>query len=332
MDANTLTNDIYFQDEYAKLYLNEDDRIYRFEYTKGEQWFRSLSIMRPIPNYLYPNYSETLFDLETPYGYGGPITNSQDIDFINEAMQLYRADCVAKNIVCEFIRFHPHNQLAAHANLFDFHLQERRVVSVNLRTEQHERWQGYSKTTRNIIRKCEKKLTFDENIHLDEFINIYQQTMDKNNADRFFYFPKKYFEKLHTHKNCQLLGIRAFDGELLSAGFFFLSGPLAHYHLSANNLERQHENGNYYLLEQAFVLAKAAGCKSMLLGGGRTSSENDSLFQFKAKFSKDILPFYIAGLDFNSVQRKQLNDSWQVNHSDTKIQRFQKYRMSPKDI
>lgn len=329
MDANTLISDIYYQDEYAKLYLEDRDKLSHFEYKEGKQWLRCLSIKRPIPHTLDAGLEDPLFDLETPYGYGGPVTNSHDINFIRSAMLKYRAKCKADNIVCEFIRFHPHNPLATNASLFDFHLQERRVVSVNLLADEQQRWQGYSKTTRNIIRKCQQKLTLDDNIYIDDFIALYRQTMDKNNAEAFFYFSRAYFEALSQQTHCQLLGVRSLDGELISAGFFFHAGPLAHYHLSANNLERQQENGNYYLLEQAFIRAKAAGCQTMLLGGGRTSAENDSLFRFKAKFSKDILPFYIAGLDFNPVQRQRLNDEWQARHPDLNLQRFQKYRLIP---
>ena len=49
-----------------------------------------------------------LFDLETPYGYGGPLT---DAPLSPEAQQIFmeelRAYCLEQRIVTQFLRYHP---------------------------------------------------------------------------------------------------------------------------------------------------------------------------------------------------------------------------------
>jgi len=105
------------------------------------------------------------------------------------------------------------------------------------------------------------------------------------------------------------------------------SNELAHYHLSANNIDFLRENGNYALLDYAFDQAKEHGCKWMMLGGGRTSDEMDSLFKFKKKFSNKTLPFYIGGLTFLPQIKEQLNKLWLKENPDNPQKLFQQYRL-----
>ncbi|WP_310734292.1 GNAT family N-acetyltransferase [Shewanella sp. SG44-2] len=197
---------------------------------------------------------------------------------------------------------------------------------VDLTLTQAERWSKYSKTTRNIIRKAQKVLEYDcADDAVGSFINMYQQTMDRNQAAKFYYFDSDYFNQLSAISGVELLTVKL-AGEHVSMGFFMQRGELSHYHLSANNCDLLRENGNYALLDFAFDRAKKNGCKWMILGGGRTSAHDDSLFKFKAKFSDNIKPFYIAGLDFMPEKRTWLNQQWSSQHKDDQRKMFQLYR------
>ena len=122
--------------------------------------------------------------------------------------------------------------------------------------------------------------------------------MKKNNANNFYFFPKKYYEQLLKNKNIELYTVKK-DNILCSAGIFMFGYNFAHYHLSANNYDMRKYNANYFLLDNIFELAKHKGKKFFLLGGGRTNDKNDSLLKFKLKFSSLTKPFYIAGKIYN---------------------------------
>src|SRR5438093_363444 len=47
------------------------------------------------------------FDIQSPYGYGGPIATTRSETFLNDAWENYRKWCKANGILAEFIRFHP---------------------------------------------------------------------------------------------------------------------------------------------------------------------------------------------------------------------------------
>lgn len=327
MIVTDMLNDIYYQSDYASLYSDNDSEVFNFTFRQDENKIHFHSIKRPINFVAGQAVDGDYFDLETPYGYGGPVTNCHDKDFLSKAFKAYRVECQSQNIVCEFIRFHPFNPIMEHNQLFDFYAQERQVVIVDLSLPVEERWAKYSKTTRNILRKANKKLNrISDSKILGDFYSLYQQTMDKNNAAEFYYFKPEYFNKLIAINNVDLLSI-TLDSEVVSTGFFMYGNELAHYHLSANNSDFLSENGNYALLDYAFDQAKEYGCKWMMLGGGRTSDEMDSLFKFKKKFSDKILPFYIGGVTFLPQIREQLNQLWYEKHTDSTQRLFQQYRL-----
>ncbi len=321
-----LKNDAYYVKEYTSLYLGVDDSLFEFEYNEGEKKILFRSIKRRISCVSGIMLDEELYDLLGHYGYGGPLTNDYSEEFLLRAFESYKLQCMKEKIVCEFFRFHPFNPLSSTNMLFNFHVLEREVVVVDLTLNSEDRWKLYSKTTRNILRKTRENLVRRSNfITVEQFKNLYQKTMDKNQANNFYYFDELYFKRLTCISGVDLLSIHL-NESIISCGYFMHSGDLAHYHLSANNSDFLKENGNYELLEFAFEHAKTKGCHYMMLGGGRTSAADDPLFRFKSKFSPVTLPFYISGLDFLPQKKAELNKLWDDQNSGNNVRLFQKYR------
>jgi len=156
-------------------------------------------------------------------------------------------------------------------------------------------------------------------------MELYNQTMARNMATDFYYFNKNYFSSLIDIKNIYLAKTK-YNKETTAAGFFMLSGEIAHYHLSANNKNHLKLNSNYFLLDQMFEFAKRQKCKYFLLGGGRTSNSKDTLLKFKKKFSSVMSNFYIAGNVFNSAKYKEYVSIWEKGDK-SDIKYFLKYRL-----
>ncbi|MFH0259633.1 GNAT family N-acetyltransferase [Vibrio mediterranei] len=325
-EINELASDTYYQPAYSALY-EDGAEYFEFCYQEESYYVKFSALKRRISSVLNHKLDEELYDLETPYGYGGPIANYFDEHFLYRAFSAYREHCRKLNIVCEFIRFHPFNPLAKSSSLFDMHFHERQVVVVDLENSAEERRKSYSKTTRNIVKKASTRLLVEESCQqIPDFMAMYYQTMKKNTASDFFYFDENYFHQLAAVDGVSLLAVKK-EETYASIGFFMCGKELAHYHLSANNQELAKENGNYLLLDAAFDYAKRQGCRYMMLGGGRTSSTEDSLFKFKSKFSPLTLPFYIAGIDFLPEKREMLNQIWlEQNAQNVPPKLFQLYR------
>ena len=139
--------------------------------------------------------------------------------------------------------------------------------------------------------------------------------MKKNKASKFYFFDEDYFKKLLNLKGVELYEAK-YNNEVIAMSFFIFS-EFAYYHLSANSPMSYKLNANYGLLHVGFEEALKRNIKYFILGGGTTSSEEDTLFKFKKKFSKIIMPFYVGGMIFDrhmynklEIPRSKIFLSW----------------------
>ena len=321
-----LMNDIYYSDEYISLYLKDNEELFRFEYKEGEKIFINKTIKRPILNIGTTPINDGFFDLETAYGYGGFYTNSEDSVFVENAIQKYYEKCVNENIVAEFIRFHPFNDFPLiYKNYLEFNIYDREVVVKNL-TENI--FTSYVSKVRNTVKRARERVSINESNNLDKFIELYNETMKKNDATDFYFFKKEYYEKLLQNDNVKLYEV-IFEDSIIAMGFFMYGRDICHYHLSANTDMSYKLNSNYALLDYIFNIAKEKGIKYVLLGGGTTSHKDDKLLKFKQKFSKDLKPFYISGKIYNKEIYNKYNQIWQ-EQSKEDVKYFLKYRLEIK--
>ncbi len=301
MELIDLQNDIYYSKEYASLYLKPGESLFSFDYQEGLEKFSNISIKRPIVKIGNVGIGDGYFDLETAYGYGGFYTNTDNKDFLCRAFASYKKKCLDDNIIAEFIRFHPYNKMPSlHGSHLDFVAADRETVSIDLTLSKDERWARYSSTTRNILRRYGDILSLKETTDLDDFMLLYQSTMDKNKADSFYYFKREYFERLLDIENVKLFSI-IYENHIVSMAFVLLGQDLAHYHLSTNSKDFLKLNGNYYLLDGIcdYLKKNYSFISDFCLGGGRTNKTDDNLLAFKSKFSHLRKQFYIAGMIIN---------------------------------
>jgi len=321
-----LLKDIYYQDEYINLYLKENEELFKFEYTDGNNIFVNKTIKRPIDKIGDIVVTDGYYDLETAYGYGGFYTNSDDESFISTAMKAYEKKCLEENIIAEFIRFHPFNNFPIlNSNFLDFNIEDRNTV---IKKVDIDIMSSYASKVRNTIKRSIEKIIIKQSNNIEKFQELYNATMQKNSASDFYYFLKKYYEELMKIKNIEFYEC-SYNGEIIAMGFFMFGNDIAHYHLSANTDTSYKLNTNYALLHHLFEIAKTKGMKYFLLGGGTTLDIDDSLLKFKQKFSKETKPFYISGKIYNQEVYKKYNNLWKEQSSED-IRYFLKYRLETK--
>lgn len=310
--------DIYFTEEYVKLYECEDDHSECFIYKEDNNMLLFPYLKRKIES-LDGDY----FDFETPYGYGGPITNTDNPDFINRGFSEFIYSSEENKIVAGFIRFHPilnnHKHFIPKCEV----VFDRKTIAMNLEPEIDEIWyeQIHSKH-RNSIRKAQKLgLIYyaDESLqHLDIFINLYRCTMDRLDADNFYFFDNEYFNKIKKLNKNIFLGLVLCEKEVISGAIFFKYGIFGHYHL-AGGLEKFNQyNPNNFLIYNVASYMKEMGVKVFHLGGGTDSSENNSLFRFKRRFSKYEHSFYVGKLILNKNKYEEVCNIWEEKFPEKK--------------
>jgi len=318
-----LFEDIYYDDEYLKLYVHNDDELFSFEYSENKNKFINKSIKRPIRKIGDIEADDGFYDLEGAYGYGGFYANTDDSSFIKKAMEKYELRCREENIISEFIRFHPFNTfLDKHPMLFDFKIRDREVVVLDLGQDIIS---SYKKKVRSVVKKSLMDVDVLESGNIEKFIELYEGTMLKNKADSFYYFNKCFFDNLLNLNQVKLFEVK-YGGDIIAMAFFLFGKDIAHYHLSANSSESYRLNSNYALLHSLFEIAKKNNKKYFMLGGGSTAGADDSLLAFKTKFSSQTKAFHIAGKIYNQKIYDMYCEMWN-SQSDSDVKYFLKYRL-----
>lgn len=294
--------DIYFEHLYGKLYEKIENgtcEIYEHEDSIGTVYHMFIKKQIPI---LIDNV--VWYDLVTPYGYGGPIIIDCKIgrenELINEFNQSFNRYCIDNNIVSEFIRFHP--ILQNHKEFKEIYNVQyiRKTLGTNLKDFDDPFKSEFSKSCRKTVRKALRAgVTFkieNEPNNIDEFINIYNSTMDRNKASEYYYFGIEYFNDIITDFKENVILVKAiYKEKTIASGLYFIFDKIIHIHLSGT-LDEYLEFSPAYILRYAVTLwGKENGYELIHHGGGRSNSESDSLFKFKKKFANNTeFDFYVG--------------------------------------
>ena len=292
--------DIYYNKDYGELCcFIEPGECIEFECKTINGKIRNMFIKRPVP---WTINGIQYYDAVTPYGYGGPIIcESNNISaLVNDYEQQFKEYCSQNNIVCEFIRYHPiYRNWEPFSSIYE-NVYSRHTVGTNLRDYDDPVQSEFSKSARKDLRKSIRN-GVQCTIHLNPsdlsiFRKLYEETMDRNNASRMYYFPNEYYKLLTTSIRPYLLEIRAnLDDEVIASELYFIEGSLMHAHLLGSNDTFLYSRGGILLEATAAQWGKENGYHYIHHGGGRSSAEDDSLFLYKKKFGMNTLfDFYIG--------------------------------------
>lgn len=223
------------------------------------------------------------YDIQSPYGYGGPVTDCDDAAFLADAWTCYQRWCREKGAVVEFVRLHP---LATWQHYLGVVVPDRQTVVVDLAgVGLRER---YETRCRTAVRKAEKAglvvREYPVNAIASIFPEFYREGMTRIGASSFYCFHDEYFQCLAALKNVHLF-VCELDGVWMSAGLFLSGGSCFEYHLSATTIEGRALSATNLLIDAAATVAQQAGKKWLYLGGGTDSSDSNPLLRFKEGFS-----------------------------------------------
>jgi hypothetical protein len=297
--ARVAAHDIYYQPEYHRLCecANEDHLAYVAE-LGGELLFHPFA-KRPIDRVGAAPGPRGAYDIQTVYGYSGPIATSTADEFLREAWQGFDAWCAEQRIVCEFIRYNPllgtHRFAAPSTDV----VLDRQTVEIRLDDDEQRLWDGYTSAQRNRVRRALKSDLVCEQVPLkaglSAFRRIYEQTMQRTGAAASYFFSDGYYRRLQE----ELAGhARLFQvqhrGEPVAAALFFTYRDVVQYHLGGSATTALPLAPNNLLFHEAALWSLRHGFKRLHLGGGRSAAPDDPLLRFKRQFSRQLIPFYLG--------------------------------------
>ena len=242
---------------------------------------------------------ESFFDLTTPYGYGGFVfegkINENSLKKLNEEYSNY---CISNNIISEFVRFHPVLENSKlNKDIYDV-IDLGKTITIDLISKE-QIWLDLSSKNRNVIRKAIKsgiEIYWGRKPELiDDFIPLYNYTMDKDNAIDYYYFDRCFYKSiLEDLKYNSLIFYAVYDRHIISMSIILFGNSYMHYHLSASDREYQSLAATNLLLYEAACWGCENGYKVFHLGGGLGSKE-DNLYKFKKAFNKNSGTYFSIG-------------------------------------
>lgn len=304
-------HDVYWLNGYVKAFqLHGDGNPLLFHYDDGKIRGINVVMKRDVaddPHFIGKIERGRYFDFATPYGYGGWIIEGEDTAGLFEDYARWNKK---NGIISEFVRFHPmlQNQLLC-TNFYDV-IQLGEVVHMDLSNPEGI-WNNIISKNRNMIRKAIKNNVVIYNGRFPEiyekFRIIYNGTMDKDDADEYYYFGEQFYKSVLNDlpQNAQVFWAEK-DGQVIAASIMLATNGRMNYHLSGSLREFNSLAPTNLLLYQAALWGSANGYRTLYLGGGVGSGE-DSLFKFKRAFFKgDLNHFFIGKKIYDQVKYADL--------------------------
>lgn len=303
--------DIYYQTKYIYPFYKYGDGKPTLIYAKdGENIVFNVFFIRDIGEELNLNKcieNNKYYDIITPYGYGGAdVINKPSCELIEYFFEKQEKYFVENNVVSEFIRFNPLNNNNEHYKNTKYEIIKlSNTVYMSLNNDE-QIWTQMESRCRNTIRKAQKmdikiKIGFNKKM-IDEFQNIYYETMKRDNAKQYYFFNENFFNNYYNTMKENSIIVTAYKEKIpISSSLFIYSDKNAHYHLSGTLTNYLKLGANSLILYEAAKKLRSIGCQRLHLGGGYGGNDSP-LLKFKKSFSKnELLDYYVGKKIYNKA-------------------------------
>lgn len=294
--------EVFYLAEYVEaLKIHGDGEPYLFYYNDTKTKAINVFMKRDIAddkNLLGKIEKNKYFDIVSPYGYGGFIIEGDNYVIVNNEFEKY---CKENAIISEFVRF---NLLEGYEKIYNGKVERIkhniiRTLDLNL----EEMFMDFEHKVRKNIKKANRNGlniqidTKGETLH--EFLKIYYETMNRNNAEKGYYFEEKFFETINKMKENIAYFNVLYDKKIISTELVLYSKNNCFSYLGGTNSEYFDLRPNDFLKYEIIKWAKEKKIKNFILGGGY-GKEDDGIYKYKKSFAPNgIHDFYIGKNIFN---------------------------------
>lgn len=282
-------HDVYYLNGYAKgFYLHGDGQPLLFYYEDDAVRGINIAFKRDVSkdvHFINRLEENKYYDLSSPYGYGGfLIEGDGSLDKLNDE---YTNWCKQNNIISEIVRFHPViNNATRVKEMYDI-LNLGKTIAMDLSSEDII-WENITSKNRNVIRKAIKNnviIKHDCNSEtIKRFKEIYEHTMNKDNADDYYYFFDDFYNSIiNDLKDNVDIFYAEYNGEIIASSIILKCNGYLTYHFSGFITKYGTLAATNLLLYEVAKYGANNGYKTFHLGGG-VGSKQDNLYKFKKSF------------------------------------------------
>ena len=234
-------------------------------------------------------------DATSPYGYPGPLVHgTEDPSFLDEAFAEGVRCLAADGIVSLFVRLHPLLNPRSPSRIGEI-VEHGETVAIDLTCPPEELWRQTRSDHRREINRSARAghqvTVVNDQVHLDVFKRLYRETMARRSADSYYFFGDGYFDRLADALGDRLnIGMLTIGGEVAAMELLVETCGIVEGHLAASDARYAEHAPGKALVHNVRAWAASRGDRWLHLGGG-VGAASDSLFAFKAGFSRLRFPF-----------------------------------------
>lgn len=317
-------NCIFNHPNYLDLYENKFTFSNCFIFREKKNIFIYPYLISKIPK------NENYQDIETAYGYGGPISNTNNLLFLNKAFLNLRDKLNKKKVIAELIKFNPYFRNKNIIKNYDGKIiKEKEIIYINLKKfSKNKIYENYKKSCKKKLKKI--LLRDDVNTKIENtkkslyvFKKLYDNSMIRLKAKRSYFKDFNFYKKIFNNlKYNFFIFSLEYENEIQTSQLLFFDKNTVYCHMYGST-NKAKENSlillSYHLL---INWAKDKNFKYIDFGGGRTSDPEDSLLNFKKNFSNTSFDLYIG----EKILDNKIYNIMTQNKRETVNNRLFKYR------
>jgi len=305
--------EVWAHPDYVRLFALEADRVFCATVRTSTGGVLYPVIVRPISSEPWGKGEARACDLTTAYGYGGPFawnfTEREAMGFWSQFDSWARA----RGAMTEFARLSlfPEQMVLFHGEILDRGPNVVRPLVVS----DDELWANYDGKVRKNVKRARKEGVIVEidplGLRLDDFISVYESTMNRREALSQYFFLRTFFESIISDLPGQFFFLHAIaGGKVIASDLILVSVENAYYYLGGTLAEAYSMRPNDLLQHENFRYCRDRGLKRCILGGGYRP--DDGVLRFKRSFAPGgQRPFrigvktYDRGMSARLVERRR---------------------------
>jgi len=269
-----------------------------YVYTEGDYLIALPLLVRPIAQ-APGSDAASWHDAGSVYGYPGPLASHEHMprDVVAGFQEALACRLRRNAVVSVFSRLHP---VLPQIPILDGlgRLDRAGVtVSIDLGQPLDVQWSAYRSNHRRDVKKLERDgvecLHDPDGRFLDDFVDIYHETMQRVAAHRGYLFDRAYVDELRARLAHRFhLYVCRSAGEISAAGVFIATNGIVQYHLGGTRAQHMKAAPMKLLFDRVRRDFAARGARILHLGGG-VGCARDSLLHFKRGFGPGRHDFYV---------------------------------------
>lgn len=305
--------EVFAHPSYVRLFASEQDEPLAAYVETPSGFILYPFILRPVTA-SHLTQERSVHDITSPYGYGGAFhSHASEVD-AKEFWSLFDDFCRTHEVVSEFTRL----SLFEDRRLPYPGRTEQKLMNVvrDLQTPEDRMWREFDHKVRKNVNKARRlgvQVEVDETgARLNDFLRIYQETMDRRHASVGYYFPRAFFDAIVRELPGQFAFFHAlFDERVVSTELVLASADALYSYLGGTERSAFDLRPNDLLKFEAFRWGREHGKTTFVLGGGH--APDDGIFRYKRAFAPDgLVPFSVGARAFDERTYARLADAHQV--------------------